>query len=57
MARCSFLKIEGGGFFAKGERKCMILGTAIPEIRVTKYCEGDFFGCEIFREEMSKEKK
>lgn len=32
-------------------------GTAIPEIRVTKYCEGDFFGCEIFREEMSKEKK
>lgn len=54
---CSYLKEGKKGIFKKECDKCMILGTTIPEIRVVKYCEGDFFACEVFREEMAKDKK
>jgi len=54
---CQFLKTEGKGIFSKGVKKCAILGTTIPDVRVTKYCENDWFGCEAFRDEMSSDNK
>lgn len=52
---CSFYKRGKSGLFsAKEPDKCASLGTTIPELRVTKYCCGDFFECDIFKEEMSK---
>ena len=56
---CSFFR--GGkprGLFNPGEEsKCIVLGTTIPDIRKTKFCEGDFFECKVLREEMQKKGK
>lgn len=57
MANCSFFKAGKRGIFSSEDHKCHAIGTTIPEVRVTKHCQGDFFGCEIFRDEMGKEKK
>lgn len=52
---CSFYKKGKSGFFSSKEPdKCAVIGTTIPEMRVTKNCCGDFFECDIFKEEMMK---
>lgn len=53
---CSYLRKGKKGIFKQKEcDKCSAVGTNVPDVRVIKYCEGDFFACEIFRQEASKE--
>jgi hypothetical protein len=53
--KCQFLEEPKKTIFgSSGQARCKILGTTIPEVRLARYCKGDFFSCEVFRESMRK---
>ena len=56
--KCSYYKRGSKPLFGTKESdKCSAIGTTIPDVRVTKYCTGDFFECEIFQTQMGKKEK